>query len=73
VTPDQELHAAADRLQTMDEANWRGNPLHVLFPDVIRLLTEYGDDWQQCPEDHPGTRLDEAALALARRILKGAS
>lgn len=73
MTPDQELHAAAKRLSTMDDANWRGTPLNVLFPGIIRLLTEYGDDWDQCLEDHPGHTLDEAALDLARRINGSAS
>ena len=68
MTPADELLAAARRLEAMDDANWRGTPLHVLFPGIIRLLTEYGEDWDQCPEDHPGHTLDEAALALARAI-----
>ncbi|MGW9397293.1 hypothetical protein [Streptomyces sp. NPDC055642] len=68
MTPDQELHAAAKRLEAVDDANWRGTPLHVLFPGIIRLLTEYGDDWDQCPEDHPGHTLDDAALSLAQKI-----
>jgi len=68
VTPADGLLAAARRLEAMDDANWRGTPLHVLFPGVVRLLTEYGEDWDQCPEDHPGHTLDEAALALARAI-----
>lgn len=69
MTPDQELRAAAQRLRDLDEANWRGTPLHVLFPGVIDLLEEYGEDWNLCPADHPGTHLDDAALALARKIL----
>ncbi|WP_210637180.1 hypothetical protein [Streptomyces sp. GESEQ-13] len=68
MTPAQELLAAARRLTAMDDANWRGTPLHVLFPGIIRLLAEYGDNWDQCPEDHPGHSLDEAALDLARAI-----
>ncbi|EFE65821.1 predicted protein [Streptomyces viridosporus ATCC 14672] len=72
MTPDQELSAAARRLDAMDDANWRGTPLHVLFPGVAQLLVEYGDDWRQRPDSHPSTRLDDAVLALARRINGGA-
>ncbi|GGZ80378.1 hypothetical protein ACFOOM_07680 [Streptomyces echinoruber] len=68
VAPADELRAAAHRLRDMDDANWRGTPLATLFPDLTTLMDEYGADWRQCPEDHPGTRLDDAALALARAI-----
>ncbi|MFF5609295.1 hypothetical protein ACFY65_23390 [Streptomyces cellulosae] len=68
MSPDQELLTAARRLKAIDDANWRGTPLHVLFPGIIRLLAEYSDDWDQRPETHPGHSLDEAALALARAI-----
>ena len=73
MTPDQELLTAARRLETMDDANWRGTPLHVLFPGIIRLLTEYGDNWHQRPETHPAHSLDAAALDLARTIHAAAS
>lgn len=69
MTPDQELLAAAKRLNGLDVR--RGTPLHTLLPGVVRLLTEYGTDWEQCPEDHPDTRVDEAALDLARAINGG--
>ncbi|MFB6665893.1 hypothetical protein ACFUJX_19745 [Streptomyces rubiginosohelvolus] len=36
---------------------------------VAALLADYADDWHSCPEDHPGTKLDEYALALARQVL----
>jgi hypothetical protein len=73
VTPNQELLTAARRLETMDDANWRGTPLHILFPGIIRLLTEYSDNWHQRPETHPGHSLDAAALDLARAINGAAS
>ncbi|MEW2187675.1 hypothetical protein AB0900_30790 [Streptomyces cellulosae] len=73
MSPAQELLAAARRLEAMDDANWRGTPLHVLFPGIIRLLTEAGDNWHQRPETHPGHSLDDAALDLARAINGAAS
>lgn len=58
-TPPDELRTAAAEMR-----HWPGRAAEPL----AKLLDEYADDWQQCPEDHPGHRLDEAALTLARII-----
>ncbi|WP_158714358.1 hypothetical protein, partial [Kitasatospora aureofaciens] len=34
-----------------------------------RLLDGYATDWDWCHADHPGTVLDEYALAVARQLL----
>ena len=66
-TPANTLRAAAARLR--DLAPMIDGPLAGLADPVANWLEDYGDDWNQCPEDHPGTSVDEHALAVARRVL----
>ncbi|WP_420169032.1 hypothetical protein [Streptomyces violaceoruber] len=59
-TPADLLRAAAVRARTV------ANPVYLAF---ARLLDGYATDWDCCPADHPGTVLDEHALAVARQLL----
>ncbi|MGW2837343.1 hypothetical protein ACWCWD_06480 [Streptomyces sp. NPDC001493] len=59
-TPAETLRAAATRARELGDPRWSA---------VARLLDGYGTDWDMCPADHPGTALDEYALAVARVVL----
>lgn len=59
-TPADELRAAAERARRV------ADPVYLAF---ARLLDGYATDWEYCPADHPGTMLDEHALAVARLVL----
>lgn len=50
------------------DATW----IALMHPGVglalAELLDGYATDWECCPADHPGTVLDEYALAVARQL-----
>jgi hypothetical protein len=69
--PAEDLASAAENLRALDDMWWRGTPLARCIPGLIVLLSEYADDWRKCPEDRPGTRIDDAVLNLARAINGG--
>ncbi|MFJ9988520.1 hypothetical protein ACIQUD_31685 [Streptomyces globisporus] len=54
------LRAAAVRAREV------ADPVYQAF---ACLLDGYATDWEYCPADHPGTVLDEYALAVARQLL----
>ncbi|WP_326700231.1 hypothetical protein OG909_24860 [Streptomyces sp. NBC_01754] len=59
-TPADQLRAAAERARQVADPGYRA---------FARLLDGYATDWECCPADHPGTVLDEYALAVARQLL----